>query len=118
MREVIARADAGDGAAGLALDVYLRSLRAGIAAMAAAMAGLDAVAFTGGVGERSARIRRDAVERLRFLGIHLDDEENDAVPPDADVDVSYPGAPVRTLVVHAREDLEIARQTRQTLSAR
>jgi acetate kinase len=52
------------------------------------------------------------------LGIHLDDEENDAVPPDADVDVSYPGAPVRTLVVHAREDLEIARQTRQTLSAR
>jgi acetate kinase len=117
MREVLARADAGDAAARLARDVYLRSLRAGIAAMAASMGGLDAVVFTGGVGERSPRIRGAAAEGLRFLGVHVDDEENDAVE-DEDLDVSYPGAAVRVLVVHAREDVEIARQTRQALARR
>jgi acetate kinase len=118
MREVIARADAGDTTACLALDVYLRSLRAGIAAMAAAMGGVDAVVFTGGVGERSARIRASAAEGLRFLGVHLDDEENDAADAAVDLDVSYPGATVRVLVVHAREDVEIARQTRRALDGR
>jgi acetate kinase len=118
MREVIARADAGDATARLALDVYLRSLRAGIAAMAAAMGGLDAVVFTGGVGERSPRIRRDAASGLRFLGVHLDDEENEAADASTDLDVSYPGATAHVLVVHAREDVEIARQTRHALGSR
>jgi acetate kinase len=114
MREVTARRRQGDPRATLAFDVYVHRLRAGIAAMTAAMGGADAIAFTGGVGERSAEVRRAAVAGLRFLGAHLDDEENDAVA-DADRDVSYPGAPMRVLVVHAREDLEIARQVRAAL---
>jgi acetate kinase len=117
MREVTARRDRGDPTASLAFDVYVHRLRAGVAAMAAAMAGLDALVFTGGVGERSSVVRREAAVGLRFLGVHVDDEENDAVGGD-DRDVSYPGAPVRTLVIHAREDLEIARQVRATLAAR
>ena len=68
MREVVDRADAGDDAARLALDVYLHRLRGSIAAMAASMAGLDALVFTGGVGERSggARARGGG---LQFLGV-------------------------------------------------
>jgi acetate kinase len=116
MREVVARRASGDPVASAAFDVYVHRLRAGIAAMAAAMGGLDAVAFTGGVGERSAVVRAAAIAGLRFLGVHLDDEENDAVG-DGDLDVTYPGSPVRTLVVHAREDLEIARQVRSVLAS-
>jgi predicted NBD/HSP70 family sugar kinase len=57
MREVLSRAEAGDEAARLARDVYIHRLRAGIAAMAAALGGLDTIVFTGGVGENSAEVR-------------------------------------------------------------
>jgi acetate kinase len=97
----------------LACDVYLHRLRALIAAMAAAMEGLDALVFTGGVGERASEIRRGATTGLRFLGVEVDaDADADAVP---DAEVSPSGASVRTLVLAAREDLEIAREVRATL---
>ena len=114
MREVLARADDGD-AARLALDVYLHRLRAGIAAMAAALGGLDALVFTGGVGERSPSVRELAVDGLGFLGLTIDVQRNRATAGDADV--SRSGATAKTLVVVAREDLEIARQARATLGA-
>ena len=72
MRAVLARA--GSGAMPgrtLALDVYTHRLRAGIAAMAAALGGLDALAFTGGVGERSHDVRARAVSGLGFLGMAI-----------------------------------------------
>ena len=112
LREVIADADAGGERAALALGVYLHRLRAGIGAMAAALGGVDAVVFTGGVGESSARIRRDTCGPLAFLGVAIDPDENDGA---GDRDVSAPGAAARVLVVHAREDLEIARETRRLL---
>ncbi len=113
MREVLARADGGDDEARVALGVYLHRLRAGIAAMAAALGGLDALVFTGGVGERSAPVRAAAADGLGFLGVALDVARNGA--PEGDADVSADGAAVRTLVVPAREDLEIARQVRALL---
>jgi len=113
MREVLARADGGDDEARVALGVYVHRLRAGIAAMAAALGGLDTLVFTGGVGERSAAVRAAAADGLGFLGVALDAGRNGA--PDGDADVSADGAPVRTLVVPAREDLEIARQVRALL---
>jgi acetate kinase len=113
MREVVARADHQDGEARLALDVYVHRLRAGIAAMAAALGGLDALVFTGGVGERSAAVRAAAAAGLGFLGVRLADAANASA--DGDADVSAPKAAVRTLVVAAREDLEIARQVREVL---
>jgi acetate kinase len=112
MREVLARADT-DADARLALDVYVHRLRAGIASMAAALGGLDALVFTGGIGERAAPVRAAAADGLGFLGVAIDPEENRAV--DSDSDVSAPDAAVRTLVVPAREDLEIARQVRAVL---
>jgi len=114
MREVLSRADAGDESARLARDVYVHRLRAGIAAMAAALGGIDALVFTGGVGEHSAPVRALAVEGLRFLGVELNATRNDAAT--LDCDVSALGSHVRTVAIEAREDLEIARQVRTLLS--
>ena len=114
MREVIAAADAGDARSEEALAVYLHRLRAGIAAMAAAMGGLDAVTFTGGVGERSPRVRAETCASLGFLGLRLDPSKNEDPGPE-DADVSAPDATIRALVVHAREELQIARAVRELL---
>jgi acetate kinase len=115
MRSVLEAADRGARRAELALDVYLHRLRGGIAAMAAAMDGLDAVTFTGGVGEGSARIRRDACASLGFLGLALDPRRNE-VAGKADSDLSASGAQVRVVLVQAREDLEMAREVRRVLA--
>lgn len=113
MREVLARRAGGDAAAGLAFDVYTHRLRAGIGAMAAGLGGLDAVVFTGGVGENAAVVRGAAVAGLEFVGLAVNPGLNAAARGDADV--SAAGAPVATLVVTAREDVEIARQVRGLL---
>ncbi len=114
MRVIIDRAAANDAQAGLALDVYVHRLRALIAAMTASLGGLDAIVFTGGVGERSAAIRAAAADGLGYLGLVLDPARNEA--PDAvDREIGEQGSPVRALVVAAREDIEIARQVRQVL---
>jgi acetate kinase len=110
MREVLARDDAD---ARLALDVYVHRLRGGIAAMAAACGGLDALVFTGGVGERAAPVRAAAAGGLAFLGVAIDADANAVAEPDAEI--TAPGARVRTLVLAAREDLEIAHGTRAAL---
>lgn len=115
MREVEAAAQGGDPDALLALDVYSHRLVGGIAAMAAAVGGLDALVFTGGVGEHSPVVRRRAVERLGFLGVEVDADRNATTSGDGDI--SAVGAAVRTLVVTAREDLQIAREARSLLGA-
>jgi acetate kinase len=114
MREVVDRAGWGDASANLALEVYTHRLRAGIAAMAAALDGLDALVFTGGVGEHSSEVRALAARGLGFLGVELDEARNRATVTDGELSGS--GASVRTLVLTAREDLEIARQVRTLLS--
>jgi acetate kinase len=94
MREVLRQATAGDPHAVLGRDVYLHRLRAGIAAMVAALDGLDTLVFTGGVGEHSAEIRARTTAGLGFLG----------------------ATEARTRVMTAREDLEIARQVQRLLN--
>jgi acetate kinase len=115
MRVVEERAAAGDADASLAMDVYIHRLVACIASMAASAGGLDVLAFTGGVGERSPIVRAAAADRLAFLGLGVDAEANQAAHADADITAT--GADVRTVVVEAREDLEIARQTRAVLAS-
>jgi acetate kinase len=112
MREVLSALDAGEADARLAFDVYVHRLRAGIASMAAAMGGLDALVFTGGVGENAAQVRESAAAGLGFLGIALDGRKARTGP---DAEIGAEGAPVRTLVIRAREDLEIASQVRRLL---
>ena len=113
MRDVVAARSQADAAATLALDVYLHRLRHEIAGMTASLNGVDAVVFTGGVGEHQPAIRAEAAAGLRHLGITINAEANIAAR--GDTDISTYGAAVRTLVITAREDLEIARQTRELL---
>jgi acetate kinase len=113
LREILTRAAAGEPRSELARDVYLHRLAASVAAMTAALGGLDALVFTGGVGENSAEIRSRTAHRLAFLGVHVDDDRNGTAPSDRDI--APPDAPVRVLVISAREDIEIARQVREVI---
>jgi len=106
-RDVAAAAGRGEPAAVLALDVHAHRLVTGIAAMAAAMNGIDALVFTGGIGEHAPRVRATAAGALGFLGIAVNDAANTTARGDADISAS--GARVRTIVVTAREDIEVAR---------
>ena len=114
MRVLLEARAQGEEAASLAVSVYVHRLRAKVAAMAAATGGTDAVVFTGGVGENSAPIRSETCRVLGWMGVALDERAN-AVVDREDADVSEPGAAVRTLVIHAREELEIASQCRRLL---
>jgi acetate kinase len=114
MRAIIAAAAGNDEHASLALEVYLHRLRGAIAAMAAAMEGLDAVVWTGGVGEHAPAVRAAASDGLRFLGVGIDHDKNRTATGDRDL--TAPGAAVQTVMVLAREDLEIERQVLAVLA--
>ena len=114
MIEVERRAGGGDPDAQLALKVMLHRLAAAVAAMAAAAGGLDALAFTGGIGEGSSVVREGLCGRLHFLGVELAPDRNDSAEPDCDV--AADGSRVRVLVVRAREELVAARAARALLA--
>jgi acetate kinase len=97
-----------DPAARLAFEVYVHRLRREIAAMAAAMNGLDVLVFTGGVGEHQPAVRAAAADGLAFLGVRI-------AADDGRTDITAADATVRTLVLPAREDVEIARQVRSVV---
>lgn len=110
LRDVHAAAAAGSEAASLAVRVYLHRLRREIAAMAAATDGLDVLVFTGGVGEHDPEVRSATCAGLSFLGVQVDQRRNRDCLPDAEIGAD--DSAVRVLVVGAREDIEIADQTR------
>ena len=113
LREVRRRAAAGDEDAALALEVLTHRLVQGIAAMAATLGGVDALAFTGGVGENDAALRAETGRRLAHLGVEIACVANAGATGDREIGAA--GARVRSVVVEAREDLEIARQVRLAL---
>lgn len=113
MRDILARRASGDERAALAFDVYVARLREGIAAMAAALGGIAALAFTGGVGEHASEVRAAACAGFGWIGLELDAEANrDAV---SDSVISRAGSRVAVLVVRAREAEAIARETARVL---
>lgn len=125
LRDIHSAAGAGDQAATLAIEVYLHRLRREIAAMAAAMDGIDVLVFTGGVGEHDPEIRARTASGLAFLGVAIDPDRNAAASgadraaaAGGDIDLSADAAAVRTLRITAREDIEIARQSRALLRSR
>lgn len=101
---------------GLALAVFVHRLAAAIAAMTAALGGLDALVFTAGIGEGSATIRARVCGRLRFLGIALDEDRNRTAVTDARIEA--PGTAVAVHVIHTREELIAARAARRLLDDR
>jgi acetate kinase len=113
MRAVLAAEAAGSPDAALAVEVWLHRLRAGVAAMAAALGGVDTLVFSGGIGENAPTLRERAVAGLGFLGLTLDAARNAAAG--ADAVVGAPPDEAGVVVVHSREDLVIAAQVRSVL---
>lgn len=109
VRELEARRTAGDGPARLALAMFARRAAAAVAAAATTLPRLDALAFTGGIGEGSAAVRRDIVRRLGPLGF-------DDVPDTRQGDAVIETGPPAVLVVRAREDLVIADEVTSVLA--
>jgi acetate kinase len=79
LRDVEQNAASGDTHAQLAINVYAYRVRKYIGAYAAAMGGVDVIAFTGGIGENSISMRRRVCDKFEFLGLYLDDDKNQAV---------------------------------------
>ena len=106
MRDVQAARKRGDARAALAYDVFIHRASAAAGAMIAALHGVDAIAFAGGIGERDALVRADVTAPFAFLGARIDPAAN-ASPAD-DAVVSEATSRVRVLRIRTREDWSMA----------
>ncbi len=116
MRQILQAMESGDARARLAYDIYAHRLVREIGAMLAVLGGVDALVFTGGVGENCAPLRETVCARLGFLGLKLDGAKN--AEPKLDQDISAADSLVRVLAVRAEEEWEIARECHQLAGAR
>lgn len=107
MRQIETARTRGDLRAALAFDIFVHRLRSGIGAMTAVLGGIDALVFTGGIGENSAEVRAATCANFAFLGVKLDLAKNGEPP--ADREISQRDSTVRIFVVCAQEEWAIAR---------
>jgi len=98
----------------LALEVFVHRLSAGIGSMLGALGGLDALIFTGGIGENVPLVRERSCGTFEFFGVDIDSALNAQGP---ERDISTAGSAVRVLVIRTEEDWEIARDCRRVLAA-
>ncbi len=105
---------AGDPRAALACAMFTHQLVRAVGSMIAVLGGLDALVFTGGIGEHAAWVRHDVTAALGFAGVRIDPAINEAQRGDADI--APPDAAVRTLVIESREDLQILAAMRGALA--
>ena len=115
MREVLAARAAGNPRAVLAFDMFVYRLRFYIGALLVVLSGLDALVFTGGIGEHSPEVRAGACETLGFVGIKLDAAANARSPRDASIAADDSALPV--LVIQTQEDWMVARECWRVLDA-
>ncbi len=112
VRDVTTAADAGNADAALALTMFARRVRKTVGAMACAMGGMDAVVFTGGIGEHSARVRADICDGLRVVGALLHERKNSASST-AERDLSTMDSRARILVIPTDEERAIAHDVKR-----
>lgn len=110
-RDLEVAAEEGNERAALALTIFANGLRKYIAAYAAVMNGVDAIIFTDGIGENSKEMRSRVCQGLAFLGVEIDEEQNDC--RGVERDISTPQSKVRVLIIPTNEELVIARDTRE-----
>ena len=108
MRQVMHDCAEGKPRSKLAFDMFVHRLRYYIGAMLATLAGLDALVFTGGIGENAAEVRAAACESFAFLGLKLDTQKNAQSP--ADQLISAVDSAIPILIIHTQEDWAIARE--------
>jgi acetate kinase len=113
LREVTQAAANGERRSILALEMFVRRAAAGIAAAATALPSLDALVFTGGIGEHAAEVRAEICGRLTQLGVP---SVLSPAPEPRDATLSLPGAAVTVLRIEAREDLVIGREVAHLLA--
>jgi len=113
VRDIEEAAKNGSAPAAIALDALAYQVRKTIGAYAAAMSGLDAVAFTGGIGENSASLRARCCEGLEFLGIQLEPARNEQAAGDRILSPS--DSPVAVLALATNEELVVARRAFKAL---
>lgn len=114
LRQIEQAAEQGNDRARRAINIFAHRVRKYIGAYAAVMGGVDAVVFTGGIGENSATMRRRILQRLEFLGLRLDDDLNSSVTLSAVKNasvISEASSRVSVLVVKTDEEHMIAKQT-------
>ena len=114
VRDIEQAEKAGSADARLALETFAYQVKKTIGAYTAAMGGLDALAFTGGIGENSPGLRRRCSEGLEFLGLRLDAEANERGAGDRVI--SPAGAPVAALALATNEELIVARRAYRALA--
>lgn len=114
LRDIEEAAAKGNARAALAIEVLVHEIKKDIGAFAAAMGGLDAVAFAGGIGENSWRVREGVCGGLEFLGLRLDEEKNRARST-GDRIISRADSPVKVLIIYTNEELMVARETVRVL---
>jgi len=110
MREILQMANGGEPQAQLALEIYCYRIKKYIGAYFAALGRVDAVVFTGGIGENAAPIRKRCCEGLEGLGITVDDGKNEKAYKEV-LEIQRDGAPVKVLATRTKEEREIAEQT-------
>lgn len=114
-RDLREAAENGNKRAALAGTMMRYSIKKYIGAYAAAMGGVDAVVFTGGIGENSYSMRSEVCENMEFLGIKIDETKNVDLSG-TEADISADGARVRTFIIPTDEELTIARDTQEVLN--
>lgn len=108
-RDIMEAMDKGNERAKLTLDAYCYQVVKYIGAYTAAMNGVDAIAFTAGLGENNSYVRKKICEYLDYLGVKIDDTQNEKMGED--VIISTADSKVKVLVVPTNEELKIARET-------
>lgn len=114
-RDVGAAAKAGNPRAQLALDIFHYRVRRQIGAYAASMGGVDAIIFTGGIGENAIDTRKECVKGLEFMGVHVDNSRNQVRGQIQEI--SPEGSNVKVYVIPTNEELMIAKETLQLVKA-
>lgn len=100
-----------------AQDMQRYQIKKYVGAYSAAMGGIDALVFTGGIGENSCLLRAAVCENMEYLGIKIDPKLNDATIRGKEGDISMPDAKVRTYVIPTNEEYAIAQDTRDIVNA-
>jgi acetate kinase len=116
VRDLEKGAEEGNSRAALALEVFIYEVKKYVGAYAAALGGLDALAFAGGIGENSWRVREQVCSGLEFLGVHLNQEAN-RVAAHSDRVISLPCSRVAIMVIYTNEELMVARETAKVLAS-
>lgn len=114
-RDLTAKANEGDYRSKLAIDIFRYNIIKLIGSYTAALGGADAIVFTAGVGENDADLRSFVCKQLAYLGITIDEEKNKL--RGETVEISTPDSKVRVFVIPTNEELVIARDTEEIVSA-